>query len=77
MARRHWDGCDEVERNTEQMSAARVFKGTRLPLSTLYQHLAGGVSIRDVVHWFPGVAEAQLKAVLEHDAETVKAADGW
>ena len=74
---RHWDTCPEVERNPEKMSGARVFRDTRLPLSTMYEHLAGGASINDIVDWFPGVEKAQLRAVLTHDAETLKNEDGW
>ena len=68
---RHWDSCSEVERNPKKLSGARVFKDTRLPQATLYEHLADGASIQDIVDWFPGVEEAQLSAVLRHDAQSV------
>ena len=74
---RHWDTCPEVEKDPERVSGARVFRGTRLPISTLYEYLAQGATIRDVAEWFPGVAQAQLQAVLRHDAETLKRQDGW
>ena len=74
---RHWDTCAAVERNPRKVSGALVFKGTRLPVSTLYEHLAGGATIKEFVEWFPGVEEHQIRAVLEHDAETLKAEDGW
>ena len=74
---RHWDTCSGVERDPEKMSGARVFKNTRLPLSTLYEHLADGATIKDIVEWFPGVKEEQLSAVLKHDAETLRKEDGW
>ena len=71
----HWDTCSEVERDPDKMSGARVFKDTRLPISTLYEHLADGATIKDIVDWFPGVEEGQLRAVLKHDAETLKKED--
>ena len=74
---RHWDTCAEVERDPQKVSGARVFKGTRLPLSTMYEHLAGGATIKDVAEWFPGVEKAQLSAVLEHDAQTLREDEGW
>ena len=73
----HWDRCPEVERDPDKMSGARVFRNTRLPLSTLYEHLASGATIKEIVQWFPGVEEQQLRAVLEHDAETLRKEDGW
>ena len=72
-----WDRCPEVERDPEKMSGARVCRNTRLPLSTLYEHLASGATIKEIVQWFPGVEEQQLRAVLEHDGETLRKEDGW
>ena len=77
MQMRHWDTCSEVERDPEKVSGARVFRDTRLPLSTLYEHLASGATIKEIAQWFPGVEEEQLRAVLEHDAETLRKEDGW
>ena len=74
---RHWDKCAAVERNPKKVGGARVFRGTRLPLSTLYEHLANGATIKEFTEWFPGVDEEQLRAVLENDAETLKKEDGW
>ena len=73
--RRHWDICPEVETNPMKVGGARVFTNTRLPLSTMYEHLAGGASIEDIVDWFPGVEEDQIRAVLNHDARTLKEDD--
>ena len=74
---RHWDTCPEVERDPKRVSGARIFKRTRLPLSTVYAHLANGLSINEIVEQFPGVEEAQIRAVLQHDAETLMDDDGW
>ena len=74
---RHWDTCPEVDSDPKKLGGARIFKHTRLPLSTVYEHLAEGASIKDIVEWFPGVEEAQIKALLEHDAETLKDDREW
>ena len=76
-ARRHWDTCPEVERDPQRVSGARIFRRTRLPLSTVYDHLANGLSIKEIVEQFPGVQEAQIRAVLQHDADTLMEDDGW
>ena len=75
--RRHWDTCPQVETNPRRVGGARCVRNTRLPLSTVYEHLASGASIREIVEWFPGVTEEQISAVLNHDARTLKADDGW
>ena len=77
METRHWDTCSEVERDPEKVGGARVFRDTRLPLSALYEHLASGATIGEIAQWLPGVEEAQLRTVLEHDAQTLKKEDGW
>ena len=75
--RRHWDTCPQVETDPERVSGARCLKHTRLPLSTVYEHLADGASIKDIVEWFPGVTQEQIQALLNHDAQTLKEDDGW
>ena len=61
-----WKNCKEVERDPEKVSGAWVFKGTRVPVSALFQNLEDGASIDDFLEWFPGVARRQVEAVLEH-----------
>lgn len=75
--RRHWDTCPQVETNPKRVGGARCVRNTRLPLSTVYEHLASGASIKEIVEWFPGVTEEQIRAVLNHDAKTLKEDDGW
>jgi uncharacterized protein (DUF433 family) len=63
-----WSGCPEIERSPEMMSGAWVFKGTRIPVVTLFENLKGGATPDEIVEWFPGVTKSQLEAVLEHEA---------
>ena len=69
-----WDACSAVERTPGKVSGAWVFSGTRIPVSALYENLAGGVTIEEFVEWFPGVDEQQVRTVLEHEAKALKAA---
>jgi uncharacterized protein (DUF433 family) len=55
-----------VERSPEKMSGAWVFRGTRLPVSALFENLEGGARVDEFVVWFPGVTKEQVEAVLEH-----------
>ncbi|MCY4128203.1 MAG: DUF433 domain-containing protein [Gammaproteobacteria bacterium] len=69
-----WSGCAEVEQTVGKVSGAWVFTGTRVPLAALYENLACGATIHDFVEWFPGVSEQQVKAVLAHEAMSLKKA---
>ena len=68
----NWDTCPAVERKPGKVSGAWVFAGTRIPLSALYENLAGGATVDDFVEWFPGVDEQQVRTVLEHEAQTLR-----
>ncbi len=56
------------------MSGAWVFSGTRIPLFALYENLASGATVEQFVEWFPGVEERQVRAVLDHEAKTLRTA---
>lgn len=42
-----------------------VFKGTRVPVQSLFFHLEQGVSLNEFLEDFPGVSKEQAEAVLE------------
>lgn len=69
-----WDTCPAVERTPGKVSGAWVFAGTRIPLSALYENLAGGATVEEFVEWFPGVDVKQVRAVLEHEAQALRTA---
>lgn len=70
----NWNACPAVERTPGKVSGTWVFAGTRLPLSALYENLASGATIDEFVEWFPGVDRQHVRAVLEFEAKTLKAA---
>jgi uncharacterized protein (DUF433 family) len=65
-----WSHCPAVERNTERLSGAWVFRGTRVPVAALFENLEGDAPIHQFVEWFPGVTLAQAKSVLEYAARS-------
>jgi uncharacterized protein (DUF433 family) len=69
-----WSKCDAVDRSPERVSGAWVFKGTRIPLSALFQNLEDGAAISDFVEWFPGVTREQVDAVLRYAGGSLEAA---
>jgi len=60
-----WETCDAVERHSNRVIGAWVFRGTRVPLSALFQNLKDGATIEEFLNWFPGVKRSQVQAVLE------------
>lgn len=67
----NWEQCSAVDRKPDRVSGVWVFRGTRVPISALFENLRDGASLDDFVKWFPGVDRSQVEAVL--DAEAVQA----
>ena len=66
-----WSSCPAVERDPQRVSGAWVFRGTRVPVSALFENLEDGVQITQFVEWFPGVTIEQVRAVLDHAAKSL------
>ena len=49
----------------EVMSGALVFKGTRIPAQTFFDHLDHGGTIEQFLEWYEGVSRGQLEAAAE------------
>jgi uncharacterized protein (DUF433 family) len=60
-----------VESIPGKVSGAWVFKGTRMPVATVFENLEAGASIEDIVEWFD-VSREQITAVLEFAARSWK-----
>ena len=69
-----WSTCPAVEQDPAKLSGAWVFRGSRVPVSSLFENLEGGATLDQFLAWFPGVARKQAEAVLEHAARSVQAA---
>lgn len=69
-----WSSCSEVERDVQRVSGAWVFRGTRVPVSALFENLEEGAQVNQFVEWFPGVTLKQVRVVLEHAASSSLAA---
>ena len=61
-----WLDCQAVERNSQRVSGAWIFRGTRVPVRALFENLEDGATVDDFLEWFPGVQRAQVLAVLKH-----------
>ena len=60
-----WTNCNSVERVADRVSGAWVFKGTRLPVRTLFENLEEGATIDDFIEWYEGVTREQVLDVLK------------
>jgi uncharacterized protein (DUF433 family) len=69
----YWTTCQAVERDPERMSGAWLFRGSRVPISTLFENLEDGAWVTDFVEWFQGVTLEQVQAVLHHAARSALA----
>jgi len=60
-----WSLCTAVERSSDKVSGAWVFRGTRVPVKALFENLEDGATVDQFLEWFPGVTREQALAVLE------------
>jgi uncharacterized protein (DUF433 family) len=56
---------DIFSQNAEVMSGALVFKGTRIPVHTFFEHLDRTGTIEQFLEWYDGVTREQLEAAEE------------
>jgi uncharacterized protein (DUF433 family) len=61
-----WSECKSVECVPGRVSGAWVFKGTRLPVRTLFENLEAGATVDDFLAWYEGVTREQALDVLRH-----------
>ena len=68
-----WSSCTAGERDPRRVSGEWVFRGTRVPVSALFENLEDGAQTAQFVEWFPGVTDQQVRAVLDHAAKSLGA----
>jgi uncharacterized protein (DUF433 family) len=55
-----------IEVDPEIMSGAPVFRGTRVPVQSLFEYLEDNLSLDEFLECFPTVRREDAVAVLEH-----------
>jgi uncharacterized protein (DUF433 family) len=68
---KEWSACTEVERHSDRVSGAWLFRGTRVPVRSLFENLEDGATVDEFLEWFPGVKRHQIEAVLEFASESL------
>ena len=66
--------CPAVESIPGKVSGAWVLRGTRMPVSVIFENLEAGANIDDIMEWFEGLDREQIKAVIESAARSLDVA---
>jgi uncharacterized protein (DUF433 family) len=60
----NWETCEAVDRIPGKLGGAWCFRGTRMPVRSLFEHLDRGCTVAEFVEWFPDVRLEQIHQVL-------------
>jgi uncharacterized protein (DUF433 family) len=71
MAALDWSQCPAVESVPGKVSGAWVLRGTRMPVSVIFENLEAGANIDDFMEWFEGLDRKQVKAVIDFAARSL------
>ena len=66
-----WSQCAAVESVPGKVSGAWVFRGTRMPVATVFENLEAGASIDEIMEWFDLTRE-QITEVLNFAARSLE-----
>lgn len=66
-----WSHCAAVESVPERVSGAWVFRGTRMPVVTVFEDLEAGATIDEIVEWFD-ISREQINTVLDFAARSLE-----
>lgn len=70
MAVLDWSKCPAVESVPGRLGGAWVFRGTRMPVSAVFENLEAGASIDEIIEQFD-ITRDQINAVLEFAARSL------
>jgi uncharacterized protein (DUF433 family) len=71
MATLDWSQCPAVESVPGKVSGAWVLRGTRMPVTAIFENIEAGANIDDIVEWFDGLDREQVRAVIEFAARSL------
>ncbi len=66
-----WSQCPAVESIPGKVSGAWVLKGTRMPVSAIFENLEAGMSLQEITETFD-VTEEEVKAVLRFATQSLE-----
>ena len=65
--------CAAVESVSGKVGGAWVFRGTRMPVVTVFENPEEGMTIDELVEMYDGLTREQVRAVLEFAARSLEA----
>ena len=68
-----WSQCPAVESIPGKVSGAWVFRGTRMPVQTVFDNLEAGMSVEEITEVFD-VTPEEVRAVLHFASESLATA---
>jgi uncharacterized protein (DUF433 family) len=71
MATLDWSQCPAVESVPGKVSGTWVLRGTRMPVSAIFENIEAGANINDIMEWFEGLDLEQVRAVIEFAARSL------
>ncbi|MDZ4717338.1 MAG: DUF433 domain-containing protein [Roseiflexaceae bacterium] len=64
-----WELLPAIERDSQKVSGTWVFRGTRVPVTALFENLRDGATLDQFLEWFPGVTRAQVQELLTYEMQ--------
>ena len=71
MANLDWSQCPAVESVPGKVSGAWVFKGTRMPVQTVFANIEAGMSVQEITEVFD-VKQEEVLAALRFVTESLE-----
>ena len=65
-----WSRCSAVESIPGKVSGAWVFRGTRMPVQTVFENLEAGMSVDEITEVFD-VTPEEVKAVIHFASQSL------
>lgn len=60
-----WSQCEAVESIPGKLGGAWVFRGTRIPVSVIFENMDDGLTISEIVALYEGLTLENVHAVLD------------
>ena len=54
-----------------KVSGAWVLRGTRMPVSIIFENIEAGANVDEIMEWFEGLDREQVEAVIEFAARSL------
>lgn len=67
-----WSKCPAVESVPGKVSGTWVFRGTRMPVSAVFENLEDGLTVGEIVEMYDGLTLEHVKAVLDFAAQSLE-----